>query len=77
MYKVYESTPGSYGYYGSALISAENAEEANEFIKEFKKNDENNTSDSLGYSYVKEYDNIEHLFSDVKGIIKYGIYYNG
>ena len=78
MYKVYEIFPEYGCYSGIALVAAESVEEANEYIREFKSRDKDNKCDSWGYSYLsKDDDGHEHLFSDVKGIIDYGICYSG
>ena len=66
-----------YHYRSESLVAAESAEEANSFIQNFKTKDKDNIDDSWGYEYVDESDSIEHLYSDIKGIIHYGIYYNG
>lgn len=71
---VYEVLPKS-NYAGRALVAAESTDEADQFIMQFKQRDPNNEGDSWGYDrtyYIKE-----HLYSDVKGIIDYGIYYIG
>lgn len=64
-------------YNGYALVAAEDANEANNFIEQFKKEDSDNYCDSNGYCYVGKGDVIEDLYSERKGIIKYGIYYSG
>ena len=74
MYKVYEVLPEC-NYSGTALVAAENIEEANQFILAFKQSDKDNRLDSWGYGYVDDVK--EHLFSDIKGIVDYGIYYSG
>lgn len=76
MYKVYE-VDSAVCYHGMSLVAAENAIEANKIIDDFIKRDENNVYDSHGYCHVSESDCIEPFHSDVKGIVRYGIYYGG
>ena len=76
MYKVYKVEPQMY-YHGTSLVAANNVEEANSIIADFKKNDTNNCNDSWGYCEVDESDVIEGLLSERKGIVLYGIYYYG
>lgn len=76
MYKVYE-IDHMCCYKGISLIAAEDAVEANKIIDDFIKSDENNVYDSRGYCHVKESDCIQPFHSDIKGIIRYGIYYTG
>lgn len=79
-YNVYKiETGGRYAscYRGISLVAANNAEEANEMIAKEMKEDIHNDRDMWGYGTVDEDDIIEHLYSDVKGIILYGIYYYG
>lgn len=64
-------------YYGISLVAAKDADEANDFIQEFKREDFSNTLDSKGYSYVDETDVLEDVYSERKGIIMYGIRYFG
>ena len=75
-YNVYEINCTQY-YNGYALVAAENVNEANNFIEQFKKGDSDNYCNSTGYSYVDETDVLEDVYSERKGIIKYGIYYSG
>ena len=75
-YKVY--IIDSEGYYaGSSLVAAESAEEANKIIDAFVKDDPHNYADSWGYCHVDEYEAIEGIYSERKGIIYRGIYYTG
>ena len=76
MYKVY-AIQSKTCYRGMSLISANDAEEANSFIEEFQKSDKTNIFDSWGYMMVDEDDVIEGLWAEEKGIVHYGIYYNG
>lgn len=76
MYKVYKVEPQMY-YHGVSLVAADNAEEANVIIADFKRDDTNNWNDSWGYCGVDESDAIEGLLSERKGIVLYGIYYYG
>ena len=76
MYKVYKVEPQMY-YHGMSLVAANNAEEANVIIADFKKNDTNNWCDSWGYCEVDESDVIEGVLSEHKGIVLYDIYYYG
>lgn len=76
MFKVYKVYSEPH-YAGCALVAANSAKEANEFIKSFKDSDENNCCDSYGYCYVDEDDLIEHLSSDIEGLIEQSIYYVG
>jgi hypothetical protein len=77
MYKVYRITPYYNCYRGESLVAGIDAEDAQSYIREFRRIDENNAQDSYGYDDVAETDCIEHLFSDIQGIIHYGIYYSG
>lgn len=78
MYKVYKVYTSLICYTGNSFIAADNAKEANGFIHKFKEQDEDNKADSWGYcDYISEDDVVEHMFSDIKGIIVYGIYYTG
>ena len=45
MYKVYKVEPQMH-YHGMSLVAANNAEEANSIIADFKKDDTNNWNDS-------------------------------
>lgn len=74
LHSVYGILPNS-NYGGEALVAADSIEEANGFISEFKQRDRYNALDSFGYGEVDDIK--EHLFSDQKGIIDYGIYYIG
>lgn len=76
MYKVYKihSMPH---YEGFALVAANSAEEANEFIKSFKYSDRNNHCNSYGYCYIDENDLLDHLSSDIEGLIDQSIDYVG
>ena len=76
MYKVYKIEPKMH-YHGLSLVAANNAEEANLIITEFKIDDTNNWNDSWGYCEVDESDAIEGVLSERKGIVLYGIYYYG
>lgn len=76
MMKVYEISSNVH-YYGIALVAANSAEEANEYIMKFKEDDPNNILDSFGYSFVDEDDCLEDLSSNKAGIVYYGISYSG
>lgn len=76
-FKIYLIEPSVSCYKGFALVSAENAEKANQFISSFKESDKSNWLDSWGYSYVNESNIIEGIYSEEDGILKYGIYYYG
>ena len=76
MYKVYKVEPQMH-YHGMSLVAANNAEEANSIIADFKRDDTNNWNASWGYCEVDENDAIEGLLSERKGIVLYGIYYYG
>ena len=76
-FPVYKIEPNQSCYRGSALVAAESAASANEFIDDFIKRDKQNKRDSWGYAYVTEDDKIDYLFSTVTGIIDYGIQYYG
>ena len=75
-YNVYEILSGMY-YGGISLVAAENAEKANEAIREFIKSDPENNNSSWGYEYIDESYRLDHLHSDIPGIIYEGIYYSG
>lgn len=62
-------------YHGKSLVAAENAEEANKIIKNFKDQDKDNTFDSWGYCFIDEDDIISDVYSERKGIVMYGISY--
>lgn len=72
-FKVYYIKPNSSYYRGFSLVAAENAEKANQFISSLKKS----YFDSLGYSFVSEFDVIKDVYSEKTGILKYGIFYCG
>lgn len=79
-YNVYKiDTGGRYAscYSGMSLVAAENADEANKIISKEIKEDVNNANDMWGYGMVDEYDIVENVYSNVKGIVLYGIYYRG
>lgn len=76
MYQVYVCDSDMY-YHGMSLIAAENAEEANKIIEEYKQYDKDNKFDSRGYCEVTEADVVECVTSDMKGIVYYGIRYGG
>lgn len=76
IYKVFKVSPNIF-YGGFSLIGAESAEEANQYIKEMKASDPNNTYDTFGYTYVDSYDEIDDVFTKTKGIVYGGIYYRG
>lgn len=79
-YNVYKiETGGKYAscYRGFSLVAAENADEANKIIAEEIKKDVHNDCDMWGYGTVNEHDIVENVYSDVKGIVLYGIYYYG
>lgn len=73
-YNVYE-IPSRYYYGGISLVAAENAEEANAIIKDFKNNDINNLDDSKGYEYISEAYKLDDIYAEKKGILYKGIYY--
>lgn len=75
-YKVYVIDSESH-YTGTSLVAAESAEEANKIIDTFVKDDPHNYCDSWGYCHVDEYEAIEGVYSEQKGIIYRGIYYTG
>ena len=75
-YKVYVVDSDAY-YAGKSFVAAESSEEANKFIDAFVHNDPHNHADSWGYCHVEEYDAIEDVYAERKGIIYYGIYYTG
>lgn len=76
MFKVYTVTSGCC-YSGIALIAANSAEEANEFIRSFKGWDTDNKCNSYGHDFVTEDDIIEGLFAEQTGYIYDGIRYTG
>lgn len=64
--------------YGSfALIAAMSAEEANEYIANYKEQDASNVYNSYGWTYVYEDDVIENLTSSVGSIVYNYVYYSG
>lgn len=75
-YNVYKIEP-DICYRGSAIVAAKTVEEANEYIRKFKNIDTLNEMDSWGYCSVDEDDVIEHVYSDVPGMLDLGIYYYG
>lgn len=76
MYKVYHMNPGAC-YGGFALIAAMSAEEANEYIADYKEQDASNACNSYGWTYVYEDDAIEDLTSSIGGIVYNYVYYSG
>lgn len=64
-YNVYKIEP-DYNYSGFSLVAAENVEEANKIIQKFKSEDEGNTYDSYGYSFIEKYDIIYGIFPKEK-----------
>ena len=75
-HNVYQILPSRY-YGGISLVAAENAEKANEAIREFIKSDPENHNSSWRYEYIDESYRLDHLYSDITGIIYEGIYYSG
>ena len=76
-FPVYKIFPNAH-YGGSALVAAETAEQANEFIKSFQDHDAGNKQDSRGYEFVTEEGNkLDYVYASMQGILDYGIYYNG
>ena len=73
VYKIYSKMH----YGGSALVAANSAKEANEFIDSYKEIDKDNSGNSWGYSYVDEDDRLSYIFATCTGILDYGIYYTG
>lgn len=79
-YNVYQIAPGGkYArcYRGMSLVAAKNVEEANKIISEEIKEDTHNDKNMWGYGEVNECDIVENVYSNVKGIVLYGIYYYG
>ena len=79
-YNVYKiDVGGKYAscYRGMSLVAAENSDEANKIINEEIKEDVYNHNDMWGYGTVHEFDIVENVFSEVKGIVLRGIYYYG
>lgn len=75
--KVYRVTPRLGCYGGWSLVAAHTAEEANQIINKFIKDDPKNYMDSWGYDQVSEYDVVENVYSEQEGIVYMGIYYSG
>lgn len=75
-YNVYE-VPSRICYSGVSLIAGESAEQVNKIIHDFKESDPANNESSWGYENISEEYKIDHLYSDVPGIICKGIYYFG
>lgn len=77
-YKVYQvTTRYARCFRGMSLVAAENANEANKIIDKEMKEDIHNYHDMWGYGTVDKNDIIENVYSEVKGIVLYGIYYCG
>ena len=79
-YNVYRiETGGIYAscYTGMSLVAAENVDEANKIITKEIKEDVRNDLNMWGYGMVNEFSVIENVYSDVKGIVLYGIHYRG
>lgn len=76
LYKVYESQ-SFMNYTGIALIGADSAEEANDYIREFKEYDSSNEMNSLGMRFVDSTDEVKELRSIQNGIILNEISYIG
>lgn len=79
-YKVYSVNPGGKYercYRGTSLVAADNAEEANQIIEDRTREDIHNDYDMWGYGTVGEGNVVENVYSEVKGIVLYGIYYFG
>lgn len=74
--KIYVSSAESC-YTGYSLVAAKTAEEANEYIRQFKESDKGNLRDSKGYSFVTEDDVKNSIYSEESGIVLHGIHYNG
>ena len=72
MYKVYKILPEML-YQGFSLVAATDINEANKYIENFKRNDKYQFGCSNGFKFICEFDTIEHLYSDVPGIIHNGI----
>ena len=65
-------------YAGTAIVSAETANQAKEIIKEFKLLDSDNSADSWGWDDDISEDNIlPNAFGTFIGIILNDIYYHG
>lgn len=76
IYNVYK-IESDYYYRGSAIVAAKTVEEANEYIRKFISEDNLNKLDSWGYTFVDKNDMIEHVYSDISGMLDLGIYYYG
>jgi len=76
LYKVYKIEANS-SYIGTSLVAARTADEANNYIDNFREIDKDNKSDSWGYHNVSEDDVLENIWSSEVGIIDYGIRYCG
>lgn len=75
-YKVYVIDSDAH-YIGKSIVAAESAQEANKIIDAFVHDDPHNHSDSWGYCHVEEYDALEDIYAERKGILYYGISYTG
>lgn len=65
-------------YVGTAIVSAETANQAKEVIKEFKLLDSDNSADSWGWDDdISEDDILPNAFGTFVGIISNDIYYHG
>ena len=64
-------------YTGYSIVAAKTADEANEYIKQFKERDKGNLGDSKGYSFVDEDDIVREVYTERSGIVLHGIHYNG
>lgn len=73
-FNVYEIS-SAFDYHGYSLVAAKSASQANAFIEEFKKSDQDNVYDSMGYTFVSESDKISDIYSDISGFILHRIYY--
>ena len=77
MYKVYDMmVTGPYN--GTVLIAASSAEEANNFIRNFKASDPNNKYNSYAYTPdLTENDVVEGLFAEDSGWVYDRVTYTG
>lgn len=75
-YNVYV-IPAECNYSGVALVAAENAEKANQYIDAFITEDSHNECNSYGYCHTSEYELIDEIYAERPGIIYRGIYYTG
>jgi len=75
-YKVYQ-VGTQRGYYGTALVSAESAEEANAFILDYVNKDKKNYMSQKGYEEVDEICVIDGVYGIREGVLLYDIYYSG